>query len=214
MVQLLYSAYGSTWRAEYGEINNKPLFRFGYRGDVGWDYTAPVAWLSDLIDILKAVRPLPVGQLTKGPIFQARKRQNLHQDVVVEPRSDTSYPTQYFDLYSEELNDLILTLKDLAARIPDEKPEDWDASDRERVVLEFQRMEDELTAVGEQLGLISTEVGQVSAEVTRLGNDKVDKTTTVNGQPLSGDVVLSVADFDFDSFIVEDPNDEGTYLIP
>lgn len=172
MVQLMFTAYGATWRAEYGEINEMPLFRFGYKGDVGWEYTATVEWLDDLIVILEAVQPLAVGQLVKGPVFQARKRQNLHQDVVVEPRSDTSYPTQYFDLYSEELNDLILTLKDLAARIPNEKPEDWDASDQDPVILDLSKLESVVS-------------------------QKADKTTTVNGHPLSEDVELSLSDMDF-----------------
>lgn len=120
---------GALWRAEYGEISERFQFRFGYIG-VGsdsWTATFVIGWLADLISTLTAADGTPVGTLTRGTYFQARR---VTRYLDIEPRLDSGWPSPYFRLAEVDRADLIATLGLVQTGVGNGslKDDDWDTS--------------------------------------------------------------------------------------
>lgn len=121
---------GVYWKANYGEISDRPQFRIGRTGSETWDADFPISELSDLITVLQAVPALATGVTQKGVFNQAKKvYAGFFTDVVIEPRYDTGTPPQIMQFGESLLADLTYTLQLLATALSTEFPDDWDFSD-------------------------------------------------------------------------------------
>lgn len=119
---------GTTWKAEYGELNERNQFRVGYATSETYDAYFPIAQLGDLISVLTTASGAAVGAFTVGTYLQVRNvTTGFHTELVVEPRSNT-FPVQIMRLPVSESADLISTLTSLQGALGE--PSDWDGTDR------------------------------------------------------------------------------------